>query len=63
MAKRLPKVHLTRRGDPKIGNPNVDDTERHVEAVLKKSLKEGKKSSVRLASLFNDGGSVKTKVY
>jgi|TARA_R110000824_G_scaffold153873_2_gene325628 endonuclease YncB( thermonuclease family) len=63
MTKRLPKVHLTRSGAPKIRNPNVDATERHVEAILKQSMKEGKKSSGSLASLFHDGGSVKAKVY
>jgi len=64
MAK-LGKVHLTRRGVPKISNPDVDSTERYINALLEKSLKEGKKSSsgYDVASLFHDGGSVKTKVY
>jgi len=64
MAK-LGKVHLTRSGVPKIRNPDVDATERYIEAILKQSMKEGKKSSsgYDVASLFHDGGSVKTKVY
>ena len=64
MAK-LRKVHLTRTGVPKVSNPTVASSEAYINALLEKSLAKGKKTSdsYDVASLFHDGGSVKTKVY
>ena len=65
MARGISKVHLTKKGVPKIWNPTVAANEKHINELLERSLEEGKKSSsgYEVASLFHDGGSVKTKVY
>tara|TARA_R100001079_G_scaffold22363_1_gene11348 strand:- start:4033 stop:4275 length:243 start_codon:yes stop_codon:yes gene_type:complete len=61
------KIHLTRRGAPKVGNPDLRSIDRGMQKAMRASLKKRNKANTidqYTSMLLNDGGMAKnTRVF
>ena len=61
------KIHLTSRGAPRVGNPNVRSIDKAMQKAMRASLKKRNKANTidqYTSMLLNDGGMAKnTRVF
>ena len=67
MARKIPRVHLTARGARKVSNPDLHSAARALDRRLAKASKVRSPSlvnqGIQFASLLNDGGKSKTRIF